>query len=92
AEVPHHLIDLVEPEEIVTVADIQALGRQILSRLAETETAALIVGGSGLHFRSIVDPLEFPPSDPSTRLRFEELAGPEAVAALLEADAGAGEV
>jgi tRNA dimethylallyltransferase len=92
AEVRHHLIDLADPEDVVTVADIQEEGRRALDRLADDGTPALIVGGSGLHFRAIVDPLEFPPSDPVVRLRLESLDAGEAVTALLRADATAGDV
>lgn len=92
AEVSHHLVDLADPEEVVTVADVQSHGRRVIEQLGSAETPVLIVGGSGLHFRALVDPLEFPPSDAALRQRLESLGDDEAVAALLRADAAAGEV
>lgn len=84
--VPHRMIDLVEPEHEYSVAEYQAEAR----RLIEREEEVLIVGGSGLHFRSIVDPLEFPPTDAALRAELEMMSDP--VAALVGADPGAGDV
>ncbi|MDX1690715.1 MAG: tRNA (adenosine(37)-N6)-dimethylallyltransferase MiaA [Acidimicrobiia bacterium] len=92
AEVPHHLVDVAEPEIAFTVADAQAIGRRVLDDLAERDVPALIVGGSGLHFRALVDPLVSPPSDPALRLELEALAPADAVEALLGADAAAGDL
>ncbi|MCA1735164.1 MAG: tRNA (adenosine(37)-N6)-dimethylallyltransferase MiaA [Actinobacteria bacterium] len=86
AEVQHHMIDVVEPEVDYSVAEFQGEAR----RLIAAEGEVLIVGGSGLHFRSIVDPLEFPPTDPELRSELETM--PDPVAALVGADPGAGEV
>jgi tRNA dimethylallyltransferase len=91
AQVPHHLIDLVDPDEAFSVAEFQREGRRVLADLARRRVPVLIVGGSGLHFRALVDPLEFPPHDPEVRRAVETLAPAEAVAALLAADPGAGE-
>jgi len=89
--VPHHLIDLADPAEAFSVAEFQREGRRVLADLARRGVPALIVGGSGLHFRALVDPLEFPPHDPAARKAVEALAPAEAVAALLAADPRAGE-
>lgn len=83
--VPHYMIDVVEPEVSYSVAEFQEEARR---RVAD-ENAALIVGGSGLHFRAIVDPLRFPPTDPVVRAEIEALANPAAV--LVGADPAAGE-
>jgi tRNA dimethylallyltransferase len=83
--VPHHLIDIVEPEHAFTVAEFQAAGRRVLADLRRRSVPALVVGGSGLHFRSLVDPLEFPPSDAEVRAEIEAL-GPEAAVEALVAD------
>jgi tRNA dimethylallyltransferase len=66
ARVPHHMIDLVEPEDEFTVAEFQQRARTLLDR------RLILVGGSGLHFRAIVDPLTFAPSDPEIRRRLDE--------------------
>ena len=90
SRVPHHLVDLVDPQEPFTVADYQAAGREVLDRLEADGVPVLIVGGSGLHFRSLVDPLEFAAADPGVRAGVEALDDGEAVGALLAADPGAG--
>jgi tRNA dimethylallyltransferase len=65
--VPHHLIDIAEPGEILGVARYQALGREALAGIAARGKRALLTGGSGLYLRALVDHLEFPGTDPATR-------------------------
>jgi len=89
ARVPHHMIDLADPADAYSVARFQRAGREVLAGLAKRGVPALIVGGSGLHFRSLVDPLVFPPSDPDVRREVGAMGPAAAVAALLEADPGA---
>ncbi len=87
ALVRHHLIDLVEPHENFTVAEFQGRAR----RLIASSTVPLIVcGGSGLHFRAVVDPYSFPPHHPRIRSALDRLAPAVARARLLEADPDAG--
>lgn len=84
--VRHHMIDLVDPTETFTVARFQRRGREALSDIAERGRTCLIVGGSGLHHRALVDPMTFPPTDDAVRERLEALSAPEAVTRLVEAD------
>lgn len=88
AAVPHHLIDLAEPEEDFSAARFQAAGRAALDSAAPM----ILAGGSGLHMRAIVDPLEFPPSDPQVRAAIDALDDDAARAELLAADPNAAEV
>jgi tRNA dimethylallyltransferase len=67
AAVPHHMIDLAEPSEPFSVARYQGLGRAALGEIAARDGRALVVGGSGLYFRALVDDLEFPRTDATTR-------------------------
>ncbi|HEX9300225.1 MAG TPA: tRNA (adenosine(37)-N6)-dimethylallyltransferase MiaA [Actinomycetota bacterium] len=67
AAVPHHLLDLAEPSERFTVARYQELARRTLGGVARP----LLVGGSGLYFRAVVDDLAFPPEDPVVRASLE---------------------
>ena len=67
ARVPHNLIDCVDVGFDFSVADFQMAGRAIIERLDLEGKPAVICGGSGLHFRALVDPLEFPPTDPVVR-------------------------
>ena len=87
ARVQHHLVDVVEPEEDFTVADSQRIGRQVIE---ESSGPMLLVGGSGLALRAIVDPLEFPARDPALRRQLEEVPLDELHARLLKADPIAG--
>ena len=67
AVVPHHLLDLAEPSERFTVARFQELARGVLRSIARP----LLVGGSGLYLRAVVDDLTFPPEDPVVRASLE---------------------
>jgi tRNA dimethylallyltransferase len=85
--VEHHLIDVADPSEEFTVARFRSLGREVLSR---TEAPAIVItGGSGLHFRALVDPLSFAPTDPDLRDELEARDVEGLVAELLEVDPGA---
>lgn len=86
----YHLIDLVDPEDAFTVAEFQRLGVTVLDDLERQGVPAVIVGGSGLHFRSLVDPLRFQPSDPEVRAVLEARPLDEVRAELLERDPEAG--
>jgi tRNA dimethylallyltransferase len=87
ARVRHHGIDLVEPSDSFSVADFQALGRAVLT---ESEAPVVIAGGSGLHFRALVDPMRFRPHDANVRAQIEEFSHQESVERLLALDAEAG--
>lgn len=86
AEVRHHLIDLVDPSQAFSVAEFQRAGRVVLEDSVASGQRVLIVGGSGLHFRALVDPLEFPGSDAEVRADLEALDPAEAVRRLVAAD------
>jgi len=86
ARVPHHLIDVVEPSEPFSVARYQGLARDAVSRIRSRDVRALLVGGSGLYFRAVVDDLEFPGTDAATRAEIQALGaavGPEGLHARL---------
>ena len=86
ARVPHHMIDVAEPSEAFSVARFQEAARLVLRQTDERGREALLVGGSGLYFRAIVDELEFPGTDPDTRSELERQAaalGPERLYARL---------
>ncbi len=74
ASVPHHLIDVAEPSESFSVARYQALARTVLEDLGSRGRRPLLVGGSGLYFRAVVDDLEFPGTDADTRAELERQA------------------
>ncbi|MEX1279418.1 MAG: tRNA (adenosine(37)-N6)-dimethylallyltransferase MiaA [Acidimicrobiia bacterium] len=90
-QVPHHMLDLVEPEEEYSVATFQRRGRAVIEAVHARGRNVLVVGGSGLHFRALLDPLEFPGHDPTVRQTVEALEPDVARAELLAADPGAGD-
>jgi tRNA dimethylallyltransferase len=82
AGVPHHLLDVADPVEPFSVVRFQALAREALAGIRDRGRPALLVGGSGLYYRAVVDDLEFPGTDPAVRgvLQAEAVAiGPEAL-------------
>jgi tRNA dimethylallyltransferase len=82
ATVTHHLIDLVDPTDTPTVADFQRWGREAVADVAARGRVPLLVGGSGLYFRAIVDRLDFPGTAAAVRRKIEEKlreSGPEAL-------------
>jgi tRNA dimethylallyltransferase len=60
AEVPHHLLDLLDPWEDGTVAWFQREARRALADIEGRGRRALLVGGTGLYVQAIVDDLEIP--------------------------------
>jgi tRNA dimethylallyltransferase len=85
--VPHHMVDVAEPEEEFSVARFRMLGRGVL---AESDAPVMVItGGSGLHFRALVDPMSFAPTDSETRAELEVRDPESLVEELLAADPGA---
>jgi tRNA dimethylallyltransferase len=58
--VAYHLIDLVDPDEEFSVRQFQDAGRHVLAAVAGRGHRALLVGGTGLYLRSVLDDLELP--------------------------------
>lgn len=71
AAVPHHLVDVLDPTEEVSVAVFQGWAREAIAAIHGRDRVPLLVGGSGLYFRAVVDDLEFPPTDPAVRADLE---------------------
>ncbi len=88
AEIPHELIDIADPD---TDLSVEVFQRIAVERIEAHDRPIMVVGGSGLHFRSIVDPLTFAPHDPDVRAALSELELDEAVERLLEVDPDAGD-
>jgi tRNA dimethylallyltransferase len=71
AQVPHHLVDLVDPAEEFSVARYQPLARDAIADVLARGRRPLLVGGSGLYFHAVVDDFVFPPTDADLRQRLE---------------------
>jgi tRNA dimethylallyltransferase len=80
--VPHHLLDVLDVTETASVAAYQRDARTLVERLLAAGRTPLLVGGSALYLRAVLDEMSFPGTDPIVRGRLEsELA--EAGPALL---------
>lgn len=84
--VRHHLIDLVNATDTFTVADFQVAYHSAVSDIESRQGRALLVGGTGLYVRAVVDAMTLPGQWPEVRARLENEAierGPEVLHARL---------
>ncbi len=74
--VPHHLLDLVEPDEGYSVACFRRDADRTLLDLKQRGRVAFLVGGSPHYLQAVLERLEIPPVPPQPRLRsqWEEYA------------------
>lgn len=87
--VPHHLIDIVDPDAAFSVALYQELAEKRIADIHARGRLPLLVGGTGLYIRAVVDRYRFVAApDPALRRRLAEearAAGPDALHARLAA-------
>lgn len=86
ARVPHHMMDLVDASDDFTVAEFQREYRRVLADIAVRGKAAILVGGTGLYHRAVVDDLDLPGEWPAIRsglLAESDVLGPAALHARL---------
>jgi tRNA dimethylallyltransferase len=92
--VPHHLLDVWEVDQTASVAEYQTGARNALDALRAAGAVPVLVGGSGLYVRAVLDVMDFPGTDPAVRARLEgelaELGAAALHARLAAADPGAG--
>jgi len=72
--VPHHQLDVLDVAEDATVAAYQRDARADVAAIHGRARRAVVVGGSGLYVRALLDRLEMPPTDPEVRARLEDRA------------------
>ena len=73
--IPHHLLDVLDISQEATVVWFQAAARAAIDGIAARGRVPILVGGSGLYVRAVVDEIDFPGTDPLVRARLEgELA------------------
>lgn len=70
--VPHHLLDTLKVNEDASVADYQVQARAHIDEIRSRGKAAIVVGGTGLYIKSILDEMNFPATDPEVRSRLEQ--------------------
>lgn len=80
--ITHHQLDVLEPTQDASVARYQTAARSDLDAIADRGARAVVVGGSGLYVRALLDEMNFPGTDPQVRARLEARAQTEGRAAL----------
>jgi tRNA dimethylallyltransferase len=69
--IPHHLLDVLDPAEDATVASYQHDARAAVAEITGRGHRPVVVGGSGLYVRALLDQIEFPGTDPAVRAELE---------------------
>ena len=82
--IAHHLLDVVDVRTDVTVSWYQELARTKIDELLKADTPVVVVGGTGLYIKAILDDLNFPDTDPLVRAKIEAEAKKIGGAALHE--------
>lgn len=84
--VPHHLLDVLDVTEPLTVAEFQGWAREVIADVRGRGRVPVLAGGSALYVRAVLDRFEFPGTDEDVRRRLEEelaAVGPESLHARL---------
>ncbi|MDD2817459.1 MAG: tRNA (adenosine(37)-N6)-dimethylallyltransferase MiaA [Candidatus Nanopelagicales bacterium] len=80
--IAHHLLDVWPSNHVLTVSDYQDTARAAINDVLARGVVPIVVGGSGLYVSAILDDLQFPPTDPHVRAKYEvqlEQEGPLAL-------------
>ena len=72
--ITHHLLDLVDVKTDVTVSWYQELARAKIDELRGAGKSVVVVGGTGLYIKAILDDLNFPETDPEVREKLNQEA------------------
>ncbi len=94
--VPHHLLDVWPIDKSAAAHEYQVLARGVIAAIHGRGNVPVLVGGSGLYLRGVLDRVEFPGESPELRARLEaelEQLGPAALHGRLagvDAEAAAG--
>ncbi|HEY9673039.1 MAG TPA: tRNA (adenosine(37)-N6)-dimethylallyltransferase MiaA [Waterburya sp.] len=68
-QIPHYLIDICEPTQTMTVADYQLQAQELIAKFQGQGTIPLLVGGTGLYLRAVVQGMKIPRVAPHSELR-----------------------
>ena len=84
--VPHHLLDVAEPEQPFSVADYAALANKAIGDIAARGHLPILAGGTGLYLRAVTDYLDFSEgnSDDSLRAELQKTAQEQGIGILYE--------
>jgi len=69
--VPHHMIDLIDPDKEYGVSEYQKEAQEVLTDIKKRNSIPILVGGTGLYLRTIIDGLTIPGQYPETRKEIE---------------------
>ena len=72
--IPHHLLDVLNVKQDSTVAWYQQLAREQISEIHSRNQHVVLVGGTGLYIKAVLDDLNFPDTNPEVRSRLESEA------------------
>jgi len=72
--IPHHLIDVLNVTQDASVAEYQTWARERIDQLLKVGKSAIVVGGTGLYVKAILDELNFPDTNPEVRARLNDEA------------------
>ena len=67
--IPHHMLDILDIKEDATVAYYQKMSREIIDGLLARNVPVIVVGGTGLYIKALLDELNFPDRNPQVRER-----------------------
>ena len=82
--IAHHMMDLLDVTEDANVAWYQEKARSVISEIHGRGKDAIIVGGTGLYIKAILDELNFPATDPVVRAELELELATKGIAPLFE--------
>lgn len=71
AQIPHHLIDVVEPDDRLSLAQYQALARQAINQIQDQGKLPFLVGGTGQYITALIEGWSIPEVPPNEALRRE---------------------
>lgn len=86
ARAPHHLIDIITPDQEFSVAVYQQMAYRVIDEIHQRTRLPLLVGGTGLYIWSVLRGLKIPqvPPDPALRSELEERARQEGLESLVK--------
>lgn len=71
--IPHHLIDVLSPQEEASVSVFQTKARELIKDIQRRSKIPVLVGGSGLYINAVLEDLEFPGTNLEIRSKYEEM-------------------
>lgn len=69
--IPHHMIDIWDIEQAVSVVEFRDKARESIEAVRSAGRVPVVVGGSGLYVRAVLEELDFPSTDPNVRAAWE---------------------